>query len=139
MRDDDLCYMSAEEAILRFKNLSLSPVELLDAIIARASSISDTVNPFADCYFDEARDKAKKSEALYVNKNSKIGALEGILCSQDICEIAENVPLLALINENNVCEMTSPHVQRLIDAGANLFARTTIPEFAWLFTTQSRM
>ena len=46
MRDDDLCYMSAEEAILRFKNLSLSPVELLDAIIARASSISDTVNPF---------------------------------------------------------------------------------------------
>ena len=35
--------------------------------------------------------------------------------------------------------MTSPHVQRLIDAGANLFARTTIPEFAWLFTTQSRM
>jgi len=141
MRDDDLCYMSAEEAILRFKNLSLSPVELLDAIIARASSISDTVNPFGDCYFDEARDKAKKSEALYLNKNSEIGALEGIpLAVKDICEIAgKRSTAGSLINENNVCGMTSPHVQRLINAGANVFARTTIPEFAWLFTTQSRM
>ena len=112
MRDDDLCYMSAEEAILRFKNLSLSPVELLDAIIARASSISDTVNPFGDCYFDEARDKAKKSEALYVNKNSKIGALEGILLQSRIfVRLQENVPAGSLINENNVCEMTSPHVR----------------------------
>ena len=41
--------------------------------------------------------------------------------------LRENVPAGSLINENNVCEMTSPHVQRLIDAGANLFARQQSP------------
>ena len=60
MSSDDLCYMSASVAIKQFRALSLSPVELLDAIIDRAESISDTINPFADCYFDEARRRAKK-------------------------------------------------------------------------------
>ena len=41
MSSDDLCYMSASEAIKQFRALSLSPVELLDAIIDRAESISD--------------------------------------------------------------------------------------------------
>ena len=38
MSSDDLCYMSASEAIKQFRALSLSPVELLDAIIDRAES-----------------------------------------------------------------------------------------------------
>ena len=59
MSIDDLCYMSAHEAIKRFRNLSLSPVELLDAIIERANLISQTVNPFGDCYFEEAKERAK--------------------------------------------------------------------------------
>ncbi len=36
MTDDDLCYMSAVEAIARFKARTLSPVELMAAVIARA-------------------------------------------------------------------------------------------------------
>ena len=64
MSIDDLCYMPAHEALKRFRNLSLSPVELLEAIIEKSDSITDTVNPFADRYFEEALDRAKKSEAL---------------------------------------------------------------------------
>ena len=50
MSNDDLCYMSATEAIKEFRALSLSPVELLDAIINRAEAISESINPFADRY-----------------------------------------------------------------------------------------
>ena len=141
MSIDDLCYMSAYEALKRFRNLSLSPVELLDAILKKANSVADTVNPFADCYFEEARENAKKSETLYAQRIADIGPLEGIpLAVKDLCEIAgKRTTAGSLINAQNICEQTSPHVQRLIDAGANVFARTTIPEFAWLFTTQSRM
>ena len=141
MSIDDLCYMSAQEAIKRFRNLSLSPVELLDAIIKRANQISETVNPFGDCYFEEAKERAKKSEALYAKRATGIGPLEGIpLAVKDLCEIAgKRTTAGSLINAENICESTSPHVQRLMDAGCNIFARTTIPEFAWLFTTQSKM
>ena len=45
MSIDDLCYMSAHEALKRFRNLSLSPVELVDAILKKANSVPDTVNP----------------------------------------------------------------------------------------------
>ena len=72
MSIDDLCYMSAHEALKRFRNLSLSPVELLEAIIEKADSITGTVNPFADRYFEEAFDRAKKSEALYVQRTADI-------------------------------------------------------------------
>ena len=68
MSTDDLCYMSATEAIKEFRALSLSPVELLDAIINRAEAISESINPFADRYFDEARVRAKNAENLYLKK-----------------------------------------------------------------------
>ncbi len=141
MSIDDLCYMSAHEALKRFRNRSLSPLELLEAIIERANLISSTVNPFADCYFEEAKEKARKSEDLYAKGAAGIGPLEGIpLAVKDLCEIAgKRTTAGSLINKENICGYTSPHVQRLIDAGANVFARTTIPEFAWLFTTHSRM
>jgi Asp-tRNA(Asn)/Glu-tRNA(Gln) amidotransferase A subunit family amidase len=141
MSTDDLCYMSATEAIKEFRALSLSPVELLDAIINRAEAISESINPFADRYFDEARVRAKNAENLYLKKNTNLKPLEGIpLVVKDICEISgKRTTRGSLIYSQNVSQQTSIHVQRLIDAGANIFARTTIPEFAWLFTTQSRM
>ena len=122
MSIDDLCYMSAHEALKRFRNLSLSPVELLEAIIEKADLIADTVNPFADCYFEEARERAKKSEALYANRTVNIGPLEGVpVAVKDLCEIAgKRTTAGSLINDQNISKQTSPHVQRLIDAGANV-------------------
>lgn len=141
MTDDDLCYMSATDAAAHFRSRTLSPVELLDAIIRRATSIATTINPFADCYFDEARVRARESEALFLKEDVDLGPLEGVpLAVKDMCEIAgKRTTNGSLIYSENVCTKTSPYVQRLIQAGANIFARTTVPEFGWLFTTQSRM
>ena len=60
--DLELCYLSATEALSRFRDRSLSPVELTAAVIARAEAISESVNPFADCYFDEALAAARRSD-----------------------------------------------------------------------------
>ena len=48
---DDLVFMSACEAIKRFKDRSLSPVELTEAIIARADATEPLVNAFSYTYF----------------------------------------------------------------------------------------
>ena len=58
---EDLLYLTATEALKRFANKSLSPVELLDAQIARAEATADSVNAFTYTHFDEARDAAKAS------------------------------------------------------------------------------
>ena len=65
MPDLDLCYLPATEALARFKAKTLSPVELLEAYIARAEAVEPTINAFTYTHYDEARALAKKAEAKY--------------------------------------------------------------------------
>ena len=48
----ELHYLSATEALARFRDRSLSPVELLDAVIARAEAVEPTVNALCHERFD---------------------------------------------------------------------------------------
>ena len=64
MSRQELVFLAANEVLSLFRSRELSPVELLDAIIERAETIESTVNPFADKYFDEAKNRAKKSEEI---------------------------------------------------------------------------
>ena len=66
MSHKELTYLSASEALGLFRSRKLSPVELLDAILQRSEDISPLINPFADCYFDEARAAARSAELEYV-------------------------------------------------------------------------
>ena len=45
----------------------------------------------------------------------------------------------SMIYRDNIDEVTDPDIARLLEAGAILFARTTMPEFGWLYTTHSRL
>ena len=63
MADLELCYLSATDALERFRARSLSPVELLDALIERAGEVEPTVNALAYRHFDEARDAARDALA----------------------------------------------------------------------------
>ncbi len=141
MNQDDLTYLSAREAVRRFRERSLSPVELLNAVIARAEAIGETVNPFADRYFDEARDKAKQTEQAFMRDGAEPGPLEGLpLAVKDTGRIAgRRTAKGSMIYKDHVDTVSDPEIERLLCAGANLFARTTTPEFGWLYTTQSRI
>ena len=54
MSDLNICYLTASEALRRFKDRTLSPVELLQAYLARAEETKDTVNGFTALYAEEA-------------------------------------------------------------------------------------
>ena len=52
--DLEICYLSANEAIKKFKNKSISPVELLQELIKRIESINPEINAFNQLYFEQA-------------------------------------------------------------------------------------
>ena len=73
--DLELCYLTASEALERFKARTLSPVELLDAQIARTQAINPKLNAITYDYFDRAREQAQKAEAKYAKTDGRLRAL----------------------------------------------------------------
>ena len=136
---DELYYLTATEALEQFKSRALSPVELLEAVLERAGQIDDTVNPYADRYFAEARARARLAEARY--HKGKPRRLDGIpLLVKDSSAIkGTRATVGSLMNAERIDQHTDPAVERLLRAGANFFARATCPEFCWLFACHSRL
>ncbi|HEY5657244.1 MAG TPA: hypothetical protein VIY27_05605 [Myxococcota bacterium] len=62
---EDLCYLSACEAIERFQARTLSPVELLRALIERAEQVDARINAFTYDRFEVALREAEETEAAY--------------------------------------------------------------------------
>lgn len=141
MTDLELCYMSATEAIRRFKDRSLSPVELMAAIIARAEAVEPVCNLFTHSYFDAAMDQARKAEAKYAKPGARVRPLEGIpVAIKDENSIkGQNTTSGSLIYKDKIDDKTSLSVERILRAGGIVHARSTCPEFACAGVTHSKL
>jgi Asp-tRNA(Asn)/Glu-tRNA(Gln) amidotransferase A subunit family amidase len=117
MANIELCYLSATEALERFRAKTLSPVELMEAVIARAEEVEPKVNAFTFKYYDEAMAAARKAEARYAKGETR--PLEGIPTAiKDESEIA-GLPTsnASFLMEGYVPETTSFTVERLREHG----------------------
>jgi aspartyl-tRNA(Asn)/glutamyl-tRNA(Gln) amidotransferase subunit A len=128
----ELHYLSASDALARFRTKELSPVELLEAVIARAEVVEPAINAFAESRFDEALDAAKAAEARYAGRREPIGPLDGLPVA-----VKEEAPIAGQRNtlgslplRDVVATETAAFVQRIIDAGGIVHARTATPEFS---------
>jgi Asp-tRNA(Asn)/Glu-tRNA(Gln) amidotransferase A subunit family amidase len=141
MSNDDICYLSACRALELFKVRKLSPVELLQALIAKAERVNPTINCFADRYFDEALEQAKASEARYRKSGARTAPLDGIpLAVKDSQRVGgKRTTHGSLIFKDSVDGNSDPMIERLQQAGAIVFARTTTPEFCLSGITHSRI
>ena len=63
MQPHDLCYLPANEALRLFKEKKLSPVELMEAVVARASKVNGEVNATTQTFYEQAIEQARKAEA----------------------------------------------------------------------------
>lgn len=141
MTNDELCYLSATSALKLFARRKLSPVELLSAQIARAERINPKINCFADRYFDEALIAARAAESRYMKRGARLRKLEGVpLAVKDAQRLkGKRTTHGSLIFKDAVDDHSDPMIERLVDAGAIAFARTTVPEFCLSGTTHTRM
>ncbi len=141
MADDELCYLGAVEAIARFKARTLSPVELMQAVIDRAEAVNPKINAFTFKYFDRALDQAKKAEARYGKTDGRTRALEGIpmVIKDETAIKGERTTFGSLVTKDNVDQTTAHIVDRIQRAGAIIHGRSTAPEFSCAAVTHSKL
>jgi amidase len=135
----DLCYLGAAEALDLFRARKLSPVELMDAVIARAERVEPGINALCFRYFDEAREHSRRAEQAWAQGTA--GILEGLpLAVKDEAAIAGKITTNgSLLLRDSVATETEISVRRLLNAGAIVHARTTTPELSCAFVTWSKL
>ncbi|MFP6741743.1 MAG: amidase, partial [Alphaproteobacteria bacterium] len=141
MADNDLHYISATEAISRFKARSLSPVELMTAVIARAEAVNPKINAFTYQFFDRAMDQARKAELRYGKTDGRTRALEGIpiVIKDETALKGERTTFGSLIMKDNVDDHDARIVERIKRAGAIIHGRSTAPEFSCAGVTHNKL
>lgn len=137
--DTDLCYLSATSALAKFRSRELSPVELVEALIARAEEFQPHVNAFTHTFYERALTQAIKAEQSYAKGRGRVRKLEGVpVAIKDLHPIKGEITTSgSRIFATQRDSATDPCVERLLRAGAILLARTATPEFGAAAITHS--
>ncbi len=135
----ELHTLSAIETLGLFRSRDLSPVEYLEALIARADVMGGTVNALTDTYFDEALAQARAATRAYATGDPR--QLEGLpIAVKDEAEVAgKRTTNGSLLWVDSVAERDEPMIERIRASGAIIHARTTTPEFSIAFWTWSKL
>ncbi len=141
MTEEDLCYLTAAEALRLFASRKLKPSQLMAALQSRSARINPAINCFADQYWNEAMAAAKQADAIYEKRGSKLRPLEGIpLAVKDAQRVkGKRTTHGSLVFKDAIDDHSDPMIERLQNAGAIIFARTTTPEFCLSGVTHSRI
>ncbi|MEV0171994.1 amidase [Streptomyces sp. NPDC050803] len=139
---DDLCYLGATEAMRLFAAREVSPVELMQAVIDRSEKLEPRINAFTERLFDEALAQARHAEDRYLGKGGLAPRpLEGIpVAAKEKHAIAgRSLTEGSLTRQGETAAENAPVVDRILDAGGIIHARTATPEFSLATYTHSRM
>jgi len=138
---NDLHYLSATEALAMFRSKELSPVELVRAVIERSDAVEPVINAFAETFYEESLQAAKAAEARYAGSGERARPLDGLpVAVKEEAPIAGHKNTLgSLTMRDVVAKETAAFVQRIIDAGGIVHARTTTPEFSCAPVTWSKL
>lgn len=135
---NELIYLSASDAIRRFRAGTLSPVTLMDAVLAAADRQQSTVNATTAIFAEAARAQAKAAEQRYRDGTAR--PLEGVpvVVKEETDVAGWRNTVGSLLFENAVAKENHPIIDKLLDAGAILHVQATNPEFCCLGQTWSK-
>jgi aspartyl-tRNA(Asn)/glutamyl-tRNA(Gln) amidotransferase subunit A len=138
MTGSDLCWLPALQLAALIRDKQVSPVEVVDAMLARIEAVNPRLDAFCAVAADEARDAAAAAEVA-VMMGDPLEPLHGVPVSvKDLvftrrlvttggsCLFADHVP-----EEDAAC------VERLRGAGAILLGKTATSEFGHKAVTES--
>jgi Asp-tRNA(Asn)/Glu-tRNA(Gln) amidotransferase A subunit family amidase len=115
-----------------------SPVEVVDALLARINARNDRTNAFVTVTAEHAREAARNAERA-VEEGRSLGPLHGVpVAIKDLDNVA-GVPTTfgSQLFSDHVANEDDPFVRRLTNAGAIVIGKTNTPEFGLGCTTDN--
>jgi len=137
----ELHHLTATKARELFRARELSPLELLDAVVARTALVEPRINALTEQMLDEAYGAARISEARFTKSDQHLGPLEGIplLLKEEQPIAGRTTEEGSLTEKGTIAETSHPIVERIYAAGAVVHGRTTTPEFCCAPYTHSKL
>jgi len=129
---EDPAELSAHELLVAYRAGRLSPVEVVDALLARIDALDAALGAFTTVCADRALDEARAAECDYV-RGEPGGSLAGVpFAVKDLFDTAGvrttyGSPMFA----DHTPTRDAVAVGRVRDAGAILIGKTQTHEFAW--------
>jgi Asp-tRNA(Asn)/Glu-tRNA(Gln) amidotransferase A subunit family amidase len=138
MAAPDLVWLPAQEVAGLIRAKKVSPVEVVDAVLARIERLNPALNCFATVTAEEARDAAVAAEVA-VMTGETLGPLHGVPVSIKDLLFTRRVLTTggSRLFADHVPEEDAVAVERLKGAGAIIVGKTTTPEFGHKAVTES--
>ena len=131
-RKSDLYKLSAVELRGLIGRRELSPVELLDHLLARIDRLDPRIHAFVHLDRRGARAAARRAEKAMMS-GDKLGALHGLPISVKDLIMVKGMPWTrgSWFFRDAVPKQDPPAIERLRKAGASLTGKTNTPELGW--------
>lgn len=135
----DIGQMNAVELLARYRDKSLSPVEVAEDALLRIERYNSAVNAY--CHVDPqgALQAARASEQRWF-KGTPCGALDGVPASIKDLTLTQGMPTRKgsrTTTAQGPWEIDAPFSAFMRKAGAVLLGKTTTPEFGWKGVTDN--
>jgi amidase len=127
---DELAYRSATETAAAIRTGQVSPVEVLDSVVARIEERNPSLNAFVFTAFDEARERARAAEQA-VASGAELGPLHGVPTAiKDLFDFKPGWPAtfggIPALREHTV-PVRCMWAERMEAAGAIIIGKTNSP------------
>jgi len=135
---DPLASLSAVDLAAAIRRKEISPVEAVEAALARIASLDGDLRAFVTITGDQAITAARQAEQA-IARGEPVGPLHGVpVAVKDIFEIA-GLPTTAgsRVLAGYISQVTATAVERLLQAGAIVVGKTATHEFAFGVTTDT--
>jgi len=130
MTDPAVCNLPAATLAARFRRRELSPLEVVEAVLARIEASQPSLNAFLAVCADDARRDARAAEARLADDDAPPPLLGVPFSVKDLVNTAGVVTSFgSRLLADNMPTQDSLCVARLKQAGAILVGKTTTPEF----------
>jgi aspartyl-tRNA(Asn)/glutamyl-tRNA(Gln) amidotransferase subunit A len=125
--------LSAVELLAAYKSRRLSPVEAIDDVLTRVEQFEPHIHATYLLNPERARAEARASEQRWA-RGEPIGALDGVptTVKDNIATKGDPKPLGTAATDLTPELADSPPAARLKEAGAIIFAKTTMPDYGML-------
>ncbi|MGH7045123.1 MAG: amidase [Stellaceae bacterium] len=136
---DEIAFLPATRLLARYRDKTLSPVEVAAETLQRLERHEGAVNAFVLYDREAAMAAARASEERW-RRGAPQGLLDGVPVAIKDTVLTRGWPRLIgsrTIDPNQVWDEDSPVTAKLRAHGAVLFGKTTTPEFGWKPLTDS--